>query len=201
MARLVRIARGLCGFLSLIFFALVIFGFNSTATGVLTLLAALIHELGHIFASLSLLEYSEAPRFVLSGLRLKRPRNIAYRDEIIITAAGPAFNFIAFLILLFISAFCGRYFLLFAMLNLFTAISNLLPIKSFDGYRILLALSGLYGSSFHIEKILYALSFALTALLTFLSLYLIMRVGEGYWIFAIYFSSLLGGIFERLKNA
>ena len=35
------------------------------------------------------------------------------------------------------------------------------------------------------------LSFFFTAIITLLSLYLLMRVGVGYWVFAVFFTSLI----------
>ena len=48
---------------------------------------------------------------------------------------------------------------------------------------------------------LRALSFSFTSLFCFLSLYFLLKLGEGYWIFAVFFVSMLKQLDKWLKNA
>ena len=90
-----------------------------------------------------------------------------------------------------------EYALLFVLLNLATAISNLLPVEGHDGYGLIRAVAcGADGS----ERTLHGLSLTFTAALCLLSLYVVDRIGEGYFIFAVLLLSVLGSIKKRLSH-
>lgn len=189
--------------LSVVFLGLVTFGFDLTYIAVLTVISAIIHECGHLIAiRLINKEKTPIPRPGVSGFRITRSRQLSYPEELFISLGGPLINIIVFLSALILPK--GDFFLYlwdFGLINLMSALSNLLPIESYDGHKILRSL--LYLSVFegHTESILTVLSFFFSALLTFLSLYLILRLGEGFWIFCIFFSSLLSLIIKREKAA
>ena len=159
----------------------------------MTFLAAIIHEGGHI----CYLYYIKGERIkirgVLSGLRLKIGLNTTYREEIILCSLGPMANIVTSVIFGLSAFVFGEWCALFSTVNLATALSNLLPIKGYDGYRILNA---------HFEEknnlIMMRLLSSLSSLLIFIfslfSLYLIDRHGVGYWIFAVFFISMIKSI-------
>ena len=196
---LYKIFDFLVGFLSFLFWVLMLFGFNTPFVAILTVISALIHEGGHILALIMTGRYAGLPRFVLSGFRISGHRTSSYREELFVLAAGPGANILAALFLLLLSNFLGRYFKIFAAINLLTAASNLIPVRSYDGYKIIKILLSLKSPVPRGEKIMEIISFTLVVIMTFLSLYFIMTVGEGYWIFAIFFISMLFSIF-RGKN-
>ncbi len=185
--------------LSLCFWLLMLFSFNVPAVAVLTFISAVIHECGHVAAAVFTGNYRGLPHFALSGVRLRAARGIGYRDELIILCSGPLANFAAFLFLYLLSLVFGKYLFIFALLNLFTGISNLLPVEGYDGYKILNAIINmkLWGAGAY--RAISGISHFLVACLTFLSLYFIMTVGEGYWIFGIFFISMLCTLFKA-KN-
>jgi hypothetical protein len=198
--RITKIATFFDRFLAFIFCILVIFAFADAKTGVLTLFAALIHELGHVsylFISRGRLYF---PSGALNGFKIKHTSLLSYPEQILLYASGPLFNLIAALVALpFFGANHG-YVELFALINLTTAISNLLPIQGYDGYGIIctfLKWGGLFGS-FH--KVVYAISFSFTVLLSFISLYLMLRFGSGYWIYAVFFLSVFSTVRAVLKR-
>ena len=81
---------------------------------------------------------------------------------------------------------------LFIILNLLSAVSNLLPINGYDGYRIMDASFSLIMRDVKKkDSLLILISLFLTSSAVFFSLYLILRFGEGYWLFALFFLSLL----------
>ena len=184
---------------SFLFWALILFGFNSPSVAVLTLICALIHECGHITAQVFTGNFRGLPHFSLYGMRLRSGERVSYRDELLILAAGPVANLLTFLFFYLLSVIFGGCFFIFAMLNLFTAIGNLAPICDTDGYKIITLLISLFGLGCGAWRTLSAVSFAFTAILTFLSLYLIMKVGDGYWIFGFFFFSMLHTLFKA-KN-
>lgn len=104
---------------------------------ILTLLASLTHELGHLFA---LIIFGHRPKeliFEVVGIRLvKQNRFISYSKEIIILFAGPLTNIIIFFILYSFFRY-DYYYSIFSLTNLFIGLFNLLPIGNLDGGQIL----------------------------------------------------------------
>lgn len=183
--------------LPLVFWLLLIFGFDTPTLATLTFIAAFIHELGHFFfgtpsAALKIFPHS-------SGFRIKPCTVMSYKKEAWLIIGGPAFNFfaagISYLLGIFFSE--SGYFPLFSAINVMTAVSNLLPVSGYDGYRFAECLILEYSKK--TERgliILDSVSFVFTTVLMFLSLYLILKIGEAYWIFAVLFVSFL----HRLKK-
>ena len=174
--------------LPFLFWFFMIFAFDSVSLGIMTLLAAAIHELGHIFFGISegRLSLISHP----SGFRIKRSGIASYTKEIFFILGGAIFNTGAAIILFILSAHIDRgdYFSLLATVNLFTAASNLLPISGYDGYRFLSTIisSGCKNER-RAHEALECVSFSLSTVLLFLALFFILKTGEGYWIFAVLF--------------
>lgn len=199
MSRLRRFISFLIGFLSFCFWGLMLFGFNKPYIAILTVLSAIIHEAGHITALSALGGGLSLPRFVLSGFRIRAARPLSYRDELYVLIAGPLSNILSFLFFYLLSLIFGMYFRIFAIINLLTALSNLIPVEGYDGYKIINTARLLKNHTADGSPALRCLSFASVCVMTFLSLYFIMKVGDGYWVFAIFFISLIVSIF-RSKN-
>ena len=70
--------------LPILFWVLIIFGFDSTHVAILTILAALIHEIGHIFAIVFLCKKENNLSADISGFRIKTQR-LSYKEEIMVT--------------------------------------------------------------------------------------------------------------------
>ena len=158
---------------------------------VAVLTAAALHELGHIAAGACLGIRLKCFSFDLLGARLHTDsRLISYGEEIVLCLAGPFVNVIsAFILLPFFV--CGyimpdlvSYF--FASSVILGAI-NLLPVKSFDGGRVL-------DSVFHLflpERVSSAVSGTLSFLCIFTlwcaSVYLLIRVSASlsFFIFSV----------------
>ena len=185
--------------LPLFFWLLLMLSFDAPYLTVLTLIAAALHELGHIAASeIFLGRRSGAPYAVLSGFRIKTAAGLSYKEEIFVAALGPLTNLVVGAAFIFSSL---EYAKIFAIVNFLTAASNLMPINSYDGYRILdSVLAILFNDAAKAQKILHSISFAFSICATFLSLYLILKISEGYWIFAIFFSVVISEIIKRQKH-
>jgi Zn-dependent protease len=74
----------------------------------------------------------------------------------------------------------------FVAINLATAVSNLLPIEGYDGYRLIEAAISYLDLGFRAYAVLEAVSFFLTATLCIISLFLVYTFGNGYWFMAIF---------------
>jgi Zn-dependent protease len=196
-----KILLKLNGALSLLFILLVVFSFEEPCVAVLTILAGIIHELGHTLPCLYLKGLvPKAPKGQLDGFRIFHHENISYHNELIIISSGPLLNLALALILYLFFGTSNEYVSLFALINLMTCISNLMPIRQYDGYKIVSALIMIKSENpFGKIRILNAVSFFLTILISFLSLYLILKLCTGFWIFGLLFFELLKSILEYNK--
>lgn len=124
-----------------VFFLLILFS-NILITGtfypLIYLVAALMHEAGHILAMRRMGYRASSIKFVGFGIRIKNKNTYSYRQEIIISLMGPAINILL--------GFCGVLLYLefksellgyFVLSNLLYAFINLLPLSPLDGYKIL----------------------------------------------------------------
>lgn len=173
-----------------LFWLLLIFSFDKPYFGILTVICALIHEGGHILASVLLGGSPELSAFAL-GFRLKSGRLSSYRDDILITLSGPLANLaIGIPVLIFFGT--APYPLEFGIINIFTALSNLLPVYGYDGYRILkLLLEERLREPELPLMLLSAVSSAVISVFCFLSLYLMAKLNSGYWIFIVFIFALI----------
>lgn len=187
--------------LPLLFWILISFAFDLPYVAILTAIAAMTHELGHIFVILRLKKSSAHLRGTVSGPRITM-KTLGYRDELTVAAGGPLANLLIAALSCIILPFgtTPSYVLEFITVNLLTAISNLLPVRGFDGYRILYCLASKSRRALFFQDLLYCLSFLLSILITLLALYLILKLGEGYWAFILFFSIILAEIKKRDKN-
>ena len=186
-------------FLPLIFWVLIIYSFDEPLIATLTVISAVIHELGHF----SFFIFTRSPfpttKGVYNGFRISRSETLSYKGEIILALLGPLFNIAACFVILPFRPVLGGFADSFAVLNLATGLSNLLPIEGYDGYRIIKCSILLMTCPEQLLKILDILSDFLIALFVFLSLYLIERFNSGYWIYAVFIVSLVGRVFRALK--
>ena len=192
--RFIKVIKKLLKVLPLSFWLILIFAFDEPYVAILTLISAFAHELGHMFAFLIL-----SKRFIFfgvaSGLRLTSQKQLSYTEELIIALFGPLSNIILFLAVSpFIVLGAGEYAAVFGIINLFTAISNLILIEGYDGYRIAKCFINQYSSLKELEVLLRALSFFLSVILSLIALYLIRSFDGGYWIFFIFIASVFKAI-------
>lgn len=187
--------------LPLLFWLLLIFSFDTALFGIMTLLAAIIHELGHFSFGLFSGKLSIFPH--PTGLRIKSSTVKSYKAEALLIAGGPIFSFLFALIFYLASSFeiLKDYFSLFSVINLLTGLSNLMPIDGYDGYKLCECF--LFSHSKNPDKayrILFYLSFYFTYILLLFSLYLILKIGEGYWIFGVLFSAFILSLKKLTQN-
>lgn len=181
--------------LSLFFLLFMILGFDSLYASLLTLLSVVIHESGHLFAY-SFFKKDRAPKLAPTSRGFKISiSSLSYREELISAAFGPLFNILTPLFCMFFIGAGKGSVADFAVINILTALSNLIPIKGYDGYRISICASALLSEDNTLfTKIMERISFGLCVLFSFLSLYVMLKIGEGYWFFAVYISEILAYI-------
>lgn len=112
---------------------------DNNGTIVYGVLAALIHELGHISAMMikkcrpQKISFRAFDINIIDKTRVKRN----YNDDLFILISGPMFNLIFCLLLYIIHKFCGCDWLIRPIYeNIFIAVFNILPIESLDGGQI-----------------------------------------------------------------
>lgn len=179
--------------LPIIFWMSLIFGFDPPYIAILTIISALIHELGHILAIRFFTDKNCAIKGHASGFRITKGIPLSYKAEILILLAGPLSNILLFILLLPLGGRLHGYLRVFALITLATGLSNLLPVEGYDGYGALCELFKSIGHP-HLIQRLEMLSFVLGTGITFLSLYMIDRFGEGYWLFGLFFFNTLSKI-------
>ncbi len=187
-------------FFPLVFWISAIFSFGDICSGVITVLAAGIHEGGHICFLFFGRNVLTLPRAVCSGLRLRKPELMSYREEALYAAMGPIANIIAAGAALPFFGACRGYAELFAAINLTTALSNLLPLEGYDGYRILYCLCSGSEKRERLQRLLTAGSCAFLILMCFFAFYLMARFGIGYWICFVFLFSLVSSLGRRVQK-
>ena len=112
---------------SMTFWALMLFSFEELELAVVTLLCAIIHELGHVIF-IALMGQKFNLRGVANGFRIKSNHIRSYDEEIMIYLSGPIANIFCSILFLAFSIFISSRFEILAVINLATGLSNLLPI-------------------------------------------------------------------------
>ena len=185
--------------LPIIFWISLIFGFDSPYIAILTIISAVLHEIGHSMA-ISLLSKSEVTiKGHATGFRIKRSGMMTYKNEIAVLLSGPAVNIAIFILSLPLGNVLSGYARILGYINLATGVSNLLPFEGYDGYGIIKKLLELTGTTALIKPLFY-ISFILTTAVTFLALYLLLKFGVGYWVFGVFFTILLSKIWRLTKE-
>ena len=183
-------------FLPLLFWALIMFGFDAPYIAILTIISAIIHEAGHLFAMLFITHEAQMPTARLVGFKITKHKIESYKNEIIILLLGPIANIGIGFITLALSFGKSEYLMLFAIINILSGVSNLLPLEGYDGFNILLWIFESKGKYTHIT-LLRAFSFFISILLTFVSLYLVYILDTGYWLFLLFFVSMMNNITKK----
>ena len=144
-----------------------------------TLLAAFLHECGHLLAAKRLGIPLGAFRLDFLGARLDvRGRMLSYREEWLLAAAGPAASFgvAAMAALLWTWLPLAQTF---SAASLLLGVLNLLPIATFDGGRMLDSALSSFFSERVAQNGMRLCSFFFLFLLWATAVYFLLRVGDG----------------------
>ncbi len=141
----------------------------------LVALAALLHELGHLFALRLFGVNVEGIYFTSFGMEIRADtRFLPYGKDLICTLAGPIVNVSAAFVL---SRMAGDYLL--AGANLLQGCFNLLPLTGLDGARALHLLVSWLADPVCADRICRIVEVLCALLIALFSLYLVVRCHTG----------------------
>lgn len=157
--------------------ALYILTFREYGRILLIITAVAVHELGHLMAAYALRIKISSIRFSLTGARIETDGCFSYKKEILLCLAGPLFNIIVCLLSL---PFCRIEGLSgcaeeLCRICLMLAAFNLLPIRGFDGGRILFSLIAIFFGINAAEAVITATGCTLISSLWVISVYMLIR--------------------------
>lgn len=122
--------------LSVISFIALIFA-ESSIYSLAVVLCAMWHELGHIIAIYILGAGIAEISFLPFGVEIRMKNELSYRDDLIVAAAGPFFNLLSSgVFYVAYMAFPHPFLVFCAVCSLFLCGINLVPVKGFDGGRM-----------------------------------------------------------------
>ena len=197
-----RLLKYLSGsLLPLLFWVFALFGFDRKYIAVLTLLCAMVHELGHLGAYFLICGGIGRPDGRLNGFRIdlsKVKRALSYREQLIITLGGPGINLALWLVLLPLYRQDG-YLTALGNISLLTALSSLLPVEGYDGYGILKCILQDRDRG-ELIRVAEGASFIITSLLTVFSLYTMNFIANGIWLFGVFFGLIIEKIGKSMSS-
>lgn len=157
---------------------------ETSASVFMSLMSCFLHETGHLLAMF--LFGVDVKKIILYGAGIKIIRGYSLKEkkkEFIILISGCLMNIIMFLLFFLLK---GDSFKTFAVINLVTAIFNILPIKSLDGGAILLLLTEEKPHLFAFVNILTTLIIPLFVVV-FILLFSRFRINPSLVISGVYF--------------
>ncbi len=140
--------------------------------------AALIHELGHIFAMILRSCKPKEIQFRAFDINIidEKESVRTYRDDIFILLAGPMFNILFSGLFYFIYSISGNKTFLFSVSeNIFLAVFNMLPIESLDGGQILNSILSIKFKVKTVYLLTTAVSFIVILPIFALGFYILLR--------------------------
>mgnify|MGYP003289927008 CR=1 FL=1 len=168
-------------------------------------LAAVFHEMGHLLAAKILQVEIKEIAFGFSGVRIiTKDKLLSYKNEFCLAMAGPLASFAVFFSICVCFCIFGmssevifesaESFLqcnlspwgalgFLAISSLIQAIINLLPVKTFDGGRMVYCVLAEAVSEYVADRVLMILSMFSAYLLWTVALYLMLRIGAGLGIY------------------
>lgn len=190
--------------ISAIFFALMLF-FERSHYAAIALLAAAIHECGHLFMAKALrIPFSLFELDMLGASLRLGSRLCSYGDEFLLASAGPLMNIFSSLALFPLVTHAENpalreYLSFFIFASLALACLNLLPIKSFDGGRMMHSLCSAVLSPKLADLTLRLTTFFSLFIIWSFSLYMLLRSGAELSLF-LFSIGLFARIFIQNEN-
>ena len=136
--------------------------------------SVLLHEMGHLFASLLYHKPPRSIKIVPTGISLGLVSASSYVEEIVVAAAGPLMNLLCFTLTpLFPSALTNTM----KSVSLLLCFLNLLPIATLDGGRVLKSVLAILFGETVAERILQITTALCLVLLWIFSLYIFFYSG------------------------
>lgn len=130
-------------YVSFLFFAVITIMLATDKTGFMlpTLFAILIHETAHLFMMWVLDFAPKRIKLIPASIQISTSISKRYRNDILVSSAGPMANLVLFFVLYFNYMCYGNMMVLYhALLNLVIGSFNLLPVVGLDGGNIIFAI-------------------------------------------------------------
>ncbi len=134
----------------------------------------LLHEAGHLIASLLYGKYPLSLTLMPTGISIRLPTSSSYTEELTVAAAGPLMNLFYFCLASFFPSELAQTV---KTVSLLLGILNILPLDTFDGGRVLRAVSSLLLGEAFAERILQLTTALTLVCLWILSLYILFYSG------------------------
>lgn len=167
---------------------------------VAAILAAFLHELGHLTAAkLCNIPLKELKLGIFGAAIVTESTLCSYEKETLLALSGPLVNIFSAATLALVFKETGEFFTYFLNASLFLGILNLLPVYEFDGGRILFCAISRRASPETALKALKATSFIVIFSLWSLSVYLTLKLSESISLF-VFSLALFAKIFLSQKE-
>ena len=172
---------------------------DKSGLAAMSLLAAALHEVGHLIAAKGMHIPIGAMRFDLLGARIDvKGRILSYGEEWLLCVAGPLSSLVFSLI--------GSFFwshtklaITFSCASLLLGLLNLLPIQTFDGGRMLECALLFFTTPQKAGSIMRGCTFLFLWLLWAFSAYLMIKIADGISLF-FFTLTLLARFFESREE-
>lgn len=148
---------------------------DTTGVAAIAFLSAILHEIGHLIVIISFGMPPKSINFKATGMQIINCPDIdlSYSRDIVVCLAGPAINLFVFIMFYSVDE-------LTAIINLFLAIFNLLPVMHLDGGRAIYCFLCKVISHHAAEIIINILSLAVIIPLTILGIYIFLKTGYNF---------------------
>jgi stage IV sporulation protein FB len=154
---------------------------DNTGIAFYALLAAGLHEVGHLITLKVMRAEIEEISFKAFGVNIKLRSTVSldYKQEIIVSLAGPLANLIvaAIAYLLSFIGFHSEQFLAICAINIIVAVFNLLPVTPLDGGRALECLMLSRYAYLSVQRIMVVISIIFILPLACVGFYMVMKTG------------------------
>lgn len=168
---------------------------DKSGLAAISLLAAALHEVGHLVAARAMRIPIGAMRFDLLGARIDvKGRILSYGEEWLLCASGPLSSLACSLVGSFFWSH-SRLAIAFSCASLLLGLLNLLPIQTFDGGRMLECALLSFTTPQKTGSILRGCTFLFLWLLWAFSAYLMIKIADGISLF-FFTLTLLARFFE-----
>lgn len=159
------------------------FLYDKSGTAVISVCAALLHELGHLLCLFWFGETPQSLKLGLTGMEIVRAKGqrLSFSREIAAALAGPLVNLLLFFVLAVWSGQGSNARMLeAASVNLLLALFNLLPVSALDGGRALYFFLCRFCAMQTAQRIVTALSILCLLPCAFSGFYLLLRSGYNF---------------------
>lgn len=173
---------------------------DKTGISTIALLACFIHELGHIVLFLAVGYVPQKLTFELTGIRLTKPIQALSRGkELLVLLGGSGTNLLIFFLL--IRTIEKISFLsLFAVTHLVLGLFNLLPLKSFDGGKVLEILLSFFMGENATQKICTLVDFLCIFLMLIVCVFMMITTKNSFTLLMMTIYLMISSLIKLLKR-